>query len=850
MKAKLILLAAALLLSLPRVKSENVRSLTNTLEELRSELKTTCEQREKDRQLFTEDYDQQHQQMINVITESNELSLLLYTQEQARTFDMAYALKKVTAGYKDSNKNRRPYDQVINGLNFEIERYARLIEALRRLPPEMRDIEIVPDSLLYRNDSLDLHMAQASSSLEKEIIRIAVKDSTSAPFVLDESGEEYRDTCILYAFKLLQMYAGHRDSVIRDSTHYQEAYLRTKEAYDYAEARYAELDKYVFEDGQIPYLTILTNFNYYWNKMLRVWHNQYDYDELKRLQKSDDTFYNSLTGRAEKAYLITACAIQLGTLVLVWAVMFAILLMLCRWTKLKNYIPRKSMPMWAVLLGTVLYFMLFGYFWEGSEYIRAGVKNINTFLWLLTAISGSLLLRVDADKLRYGAHLYAPTFLLALVVIVFRNIFVPDIVMSIVFTPILLLVVLAQASVCAYAQGKAMRIDSILGWVSLAVYVLVFIVSFCGFTLAALHALVWWYFQLAALLTILCVWDLAEKYKAKKGENWLYDLVKQVAVPALLLLSFPWSMRFSLDIFDFTDLYNLYFHEPFFRMTDETTGVTSLRVSVLSIINIIILFFVLRYISRIVHALYQQVRYAMFMRKYKRTSIRDNEINLSLGNSIISVVIWMFYAVVIINAWNIPTGSLGLIAGGLSAGIGIALKDIINNFIYGIQLMGGRMRVGDWIECEGVRGKVTEINYQCVQVETEEGTEMSFLNSSLFGKNFNNLTRNNSYEFTKIIVGVAYGTDIQKVRNVLIEATQKLRTKDRYGREIVDPAKGVYIVVDNMSESSVDIAVKQYVLVAERIDYVDLAKEVIYKALNDAGISIPFPQCDVHLVKE
>jgi small-conductance mechanosensitive channel len=50
-----------------------------------------------------------------------------------------------------------------------------------------------------------------------------------------------------------------------------------------------------------------------------------------------------------------------------------------------------------------------------------------------------------------------------------------------------------------------------------------------------------------------------------------------------------------------------------------------------------------------------------------------------------------------------------------------------------------------------------------------------------------------------------------------------------------------------MSDSSVDINVKQMVLVAERIGYVDRAKEVIYDTLTDAGITIPFPQCDVHL---
>ena len=161
--------------------------------------------------------------------------------------------------------------------------------------------------------------------------------------------------------------------------------------------------------------------------------------------------------------------------------------------------------------------------------------------------------------------------------------------------------------------------------------------------------------------------------------------------------------------------------------------------------------------------------------------------------------------------------------------------------------MGGRLRVGDWIECEGVRGRVTGINYQCVLVETIEGTEMSFLNASLFGQNFNNLTRNNSYEMTKVIVGVEYGTDVERVREVLLEAMKQLDTKDKYGRHIVDPKKGTIIILESMSDSSVDIAVKQYILVPERIAYVERAKEVVYKAMNDAGITIAFPQCDIHI---
>ena len=164
--------------------------------------------------------------------------------------------------------------------------------------------------------------------------------------------------------------------------------------------------------------------------------------------------------------------------------------------------------------------------------------------------------------------------------------------------------------------------------------------------------------------------------------------------------------------------------------------------------------------------------------------------------------------------------------------------------------MGGRLRVGDWIECDGVRGKVTDINYQTTLVETINGTQVAFLNSSLFGKNFTNLTRNNAYEFTKVTVGVAYGTDFQRVRELLESGLEALKTKDRYGRDVVDPAYGIYIRFGDFADSAVEVAVKAFVLVPERIGYVDRCKELVYKLLKEGGITIPFPQCDVHMIKD
>ena len=110
-------------------------------------------------------------------------------------------------------------------------------------------------------------------------------------------------------------------------------------------------------------------------------------------------------------------------------------------------------------------------------------------------------------------------------------------------------------------------------------------------------------------------------------------------------------------------------------------------------------------------------------------------------------------------------------------------------------------------------------------------------------------TKNNiSYEYVKVTVGVSYGTDVEKVRALLLEATQALVTQDKYGRNIVDPTRGIQVAFEEFGESSVDIALKQFVLVEERYGYVARAKELIYKTLNENGITIPFPQRDIHLI--
>ena len=859
------------------------QDLDVTLFNLRRELYHDYKQIDKTRQQLNSKYEEQHQKMVGIVKKCNDMSLMLYSQKQDYTFDISYALERVTQEFNDFDKHRTPYERIVANLDIEIARYARLIESLRRLPPEIVDLEVVPDSLAYRNDTLDEYLSQTESLLKQELqgqvdsfqAQNAVEDTvipeSASAFVLSESGQIDRDSCLFYASELLKMYAETRELVMADSTYYREVRLRMEESYQYARDYYDILEKKVFVEGQVPWWTILAHPGKYWKEAWDAMGEKYTLNFIKVFRDkefdyeseeitTDDQMANSL-----KIYWLLFYVLAFF---IIWGLAALLLIPVYRFVKpIGKRVSKEQKRYIALLLGCIL-FIILSYESTDDDLVRKGIAVTHTFVWLLVAINTALLIRVEPAKLKNSVRLYMPTIFLALFVIACRMLFVPNAFMNFFFPLLLLVMMLWQLVANLRHSEKADKTDTVIGWVSFGITAVATLIGWCGYVYLSLIILVWWYFQLAIILAVASVWDLtilykrvrldkriaayrdkityvadSEKDKLLFGATWFYDLIREVLVPVIVLCSIPICAYWALGIFEFKDLYLTIFEKPFFTQGE-------FRVSIYNLLFLAGMFAVFRYANKGLHTLWQTSAYRHYLRKHNKKTVRNNEINLSLGNSLISVLVWFIYADLLIMTLHIPTGSLGLVAGGLSAGVGLALKDIINNFIYGIQLMGGRLRVGDWIECDGVRGKVTSISYQSTQIETISGTEVSFLNTALFNKSFNNLTKNNSYEYTKIVVGVAYGTDFQRVREIIIQAMEVLKTKDNYGRDVVDPKNGIYVRFDNFGDSAVDVAVKQYVLVPERSGYIDRAKEVIYKALNENGISIPFPQCDVHVIKD
>ena len=161
--------------------------------------------------------------------------------------------------------------------------------------------------------------------------------------------------------------------------------------------------------------------------------------------------------------------------------------------------------------------------------------------------------------------------------------------------------------------------------------------------------------------------------------------------------------------------------------------------------------------------------------------------------------------------------------------------------------MTGRVRVGDFIECDGIRGKVDSITYQSTQIVTADGCVIAFLNSSLFSKNFKNITKNHSYEMVKVPVGVAYGVNVDEVRTMLIDAVKQLQGKQADGRDIISSKQPISVVFDEFGDNSVNLFVTYWVLVEQKFVMTGRIKEAIYNTLNAHNIEIPFPQRDLHI---
>ncbi len=184
--------------------------------------------------------------------------------------------------------------------------------------------------------------------------------------------------------------------------------------------------------------------------------------------------------------------------------------------------------------------------------------------------------------------------------------------------------------------------------------------------------------------------------------------------------------------------------------------------------------------------------------------------------------------------------NIALIAGALSVGIGLGLQDIVNNFVSGIIMLFERpIKVGDWVIINGEEGQVKQINIRSTEIETFNRASLIIPNAKVLSNSVTNLTHQNSWARYGVKVGVAYGTDVDKVKKVLLECAAS--------HPKVSKKPAPYVLFQDFGSSSLDFEVRFYVNdIWSGWTTPSDVRFAINKRFEEEGIEIPFTQIVLH----
>ena len=775
------MLVLALMIVLPSHAVLKEKNIENTLSLLRLELTNYRTELERQSGMMKAQQEQVMMNMISVMNRSRQNSLMLYSQKNGFIFDLTYACHEATAQYQEFQKNVKPFRQYLNTADVEISRYDSLINEL----------------------------------------------GTMGKYGLSEKAKVDRNVCITLAINIRHTLNDNRVQMRDYIKIYNQTEERLKYLNTYANTRYKDIQQSIFSNRGDNYVSILKNIGH------NVVETSETVSEKYKPQKKVQSDWDSriMLGLLIILAIGTGISLLINFVVIRWIARR--LTSYSRFEKYKDWLEEKitcinlamSVATFAIILGVVRIIV------EQNFIIMASGLLIN-YTWLMEVILLSIMLRLDGDKIKSGFKLYSPIMVIGFLVIAFRIALVPNALVSLVFPPILAVSIFWQWNAIRKHQQHTEMSDRYYSYASLAVFIFSTISSWVGYTLLAVEILIWWVMQLTCILTITFMQGWLKTYSKNKKmdekpitQTWIFNFIYKVIMPVLGVLSVMISIYWAADVFNLSDttwkiFSNYYINEDGFRA------------SIITIALAAILYFLFAYLNKTIMAL-------LYIH-FENTDHKTAATRFVMAKNVIQVVVWGIWLLIVLGLFKVNNTWLVVVSGGLSTGIGFAMKDIIENIYYGISLMTGRIKVGDLIECDGIRGSVSSINYTSTMVNTTDGSVIAFQNSQLFTKNYKNLTRNHGYELDVIVIGVAYGSNAAQVKALLTDTVSKLDCRDK--------KKDVNVVFSNFGADSIDFKVLVWVPVLTRTYADGEIKEAIYNCLNENNIEIPFPQRDIHII--
>ena len=225
-----------------------------------------------------------------------------------------------------------------------------------------------------------------------------------------------------------------------------------------------------------------------------------------------------------------------------------------------------------------------------------------------------------------------------------------------------------------------------------------------------------------------------------------------------------------------------------------------------------------------------------------RRVMRKQEVDKILETFVSNLVYWLLMTFVIIAAINqlgIQTTSLIAVIGAAGLAVGLALQGSLSNFAAGVLIVLFRpYRVGDFVEAAGVSGSVLQVQILTTILKTPDNKQIIVPNSEIMSSIITNYSANETRRID-MVFGVGYEDDLDKVRGVL----EELVAAD--SRILKDPA--CVINVNELADSSVNFVCRPWVKTADYWDVHWDLTEKVKKRFDQEGISIPYPQQDVHV---
>jgi small-conductance mechanosensitive channel len=863
----MILMAMTLVMPANAVLKE--KNLDSTLHVLRTELTMYHSDLEIMSDYIKEQQEEVRNDLISILNKSNQNALMLYSQKNGYIFDLTYACHQATEQYAHFQKNVMPFKDMLSRNEMEIARYDSLITNLSQMPVILLSERAKIDRNVCLTYAINIRRTLKGNSdqLNNYIRYYKITDSRL------KNMNDYANKCYTGLQKSIFKNGGDNYfSIIMGLPEYiMKAEMSATEKYTPLKNVTSQWDSRI-----IFFLFIMIFFYGCIAAGINFLSIRFVVSRAKRFKTEE--FKNKRT-----------CIIMAGS-VITFAIILGLLQLMM---KDQNFLIMASglLVEYTWLLGVILISLLVRL--NGKQIMR-GFKIYSPiiFVGFLVIAFRIILIPNSLVDLVFPPILVLCTLWQWFIIsrmrkpekALYENVNNANIEIYELSTKITKLknadteedeekerIVKAEIAELRKSKEKATQLlktaqeeldkfrlpksDYTYAHISLAIFCASLISAWIGYTLRSVQILIWWVMQLTCVLTITCLIGLMQQYTDKKRaevqkwvddynmkhkddivmseerlllDHWFTRLVRRVVLPILGIVSFAYSMYWATDVFNLSDTARLMFTKKFV----QTEG---FEASLQTIIIAISLFFVFRYICNIAKALWK--RHLENKNFGDQKAIDSNNI---MGKNVIQTIVWGIYILSVLETFHVSNTWLVVVSGGLSTGIGFAMKDILENIYYGISLMTGRVKIGDMIQIDGIRGKVNSISYTSTTMETTDGSVIAFQNSQLFSKNYKNLTRNHGLELDILEVGVAYGSDITKVKQILTAAIAKVPG-------VETETKKINIVLKSFGDSSIVLKILVWVDVMKQYYIGGYVLEAVYNALNENNISIPFPQCDVHI---